>query len=264
MLVGTVLIVLALIPDKEKTGEKIMLGFGTTLLGVFGVSLVYEVFVAEKHFEDFKNILEDKLKGMDLIQSKCIKLGVNEIFETRHEYELKYPFGTLVDEAPPNSKIRCVARSLFVLTTKEEAFKNGLVRGLSFELACVDPNLKSPIIDEVWQQYDTDTASALTAVKRLMTWAVSAKPKGSFELRYHQANSLDSALVFMSKNREEKLVWDLSFGRSMSDKKVIITDTACPLGAGLKSRYDGIYRLSTCQIRYANGSIECNNLGWKL
>ncbi len=96
ILFGIVLILLGKSLNIDITIKGILEFVGTTLVGVFAVSLIYERFIAEKHFEDFKKLLTSELKEMDSIQSKCMKLGIKEILETRNAYEMEYPLMNII------------------------------------------------------------------------------------------------------------------------------------------------------------------------
>jgi len=265
ILLGVVLILLGKLPYVDNTVKGALEFIGTTFIGVFAVSLIYQRFIAEKHFEDFKELLASELEKMNSIQGKCMKLGINEIFDNRKAYEVKYTVNSIVEQSPENGKIICIARSLFHLLNKTDEIKKGLEKGLIFEFACVDPNKISPYLKKVSFLYESDIYSALTALKDILSWAIENpnKAKGSLELRYHRADFPDSAFIFTSKEEKEKIAWDLSFGRDLTKKMVIILDTDYPLGKNLKERYMSLYQNATTQIKYSNGKIECNKLGWE-
>lgn len=263
ILLGIIFILLGKVFNIENTVKGVLEFVGITFVGVFAVSLIYQRFVAEKHFEDFKALLAGELKEMDSIQSKCLKLGINEVFETRNTYETGYPLMNIMEQSSENGKIICVARSLFHLLNKTGELKKGLEKGLTFELACVDPDKITPSLEKVSLMYKSDTDSALRALKDLLGWAIKTNAKGSIELKYHEVDLLDSGFIFTSRNGKKKLVWDLSFGRDLTQKRVIILDTDYPLGKDLKSRYMTIYQNATSQIRYSNGNMMHNSFGWK-
>jgi hypothetical protein len=264
ILLGVVLILLGKVLNIDNTIKGVLEFVGITFVGVFAVSLIYQRFVAEKHFEDFKGLLASELKEMDSIQSKCMKLGINEIFETRNIYETEYPLMNIIKQSPEDGKIICIARSLFHLLNKTGELKIGLEKGLTFELALIDPDKITPSLEKVSLLYKSDIDSALRALKDLLSWAIKAKPKGSIELRYHWADFPDSVFIFTSEDRKEKLVWDISFGRDLTQKRVIILDTDYPLGKDLKSRYMTIYQNAILQIKYSNGDIKHNSLGLEI
>jgi len=263
ILLGIVLILLGKVLNIDNTIKGVLEFVGITFVGVFAVSLIYQRFVAEKHFEDFKGLLASELKEMDSIQSKCMKLGINEIFETRNAYEAEYSLMDIIEQSPERGKIISIGRSLFHLLNKTGELKKGLKKGLTFELALIDPGKITPSLEKVSLLYKSDVDSALRALKDLLSWAIKAKAKGSIELRYHWADFPDSVFIFTSKDRKEKLAWDLSFGRDLTQKRVIILDTDYPLGKDLKSRYTTIYQNATPQIKYSNGDIKHNSFGWE-
>lgn len=218
ILLGIVLILLGKLLNTDNTVKRVLEFVGITFIGVFAVSLIYQRFVAEKHFEDFKRLLASEVKEMDSIQSKCMKLGINKIFETRNTYEAEYPLMDIIEQSPQNGKIICIARSLFHLLNKTDELKKGLEKGLIFELACVNPDKISLSLEKVSLLYKPDIEAVLRALKNLLSWAIKATAKGSIELRYHWADFPDSVFVFTSKDGREKLVWDLSFGRDLIQK----------------------------------------------
>jgi hypothetical protein len=146
ILIGGVLILLGRLLNIDDTFKAIFEFIGITLVGVFGVSLIHQRFIAEKQFEDFRELLVSQFKEMDTIESMCMKLGVKEIFEARDAYEKKYPFMNVIEQCPEDSKIISVARSHFHLLQKTDEFKKGLEKGLTFELACADPQKITPYL----------------------------------------------------------------------------------------------------------------------
>lgn len=263
ILIGIVLILLGRLLDTDNAFKAIFEFIGITLVGVFGVSLIHQKFIADKQFEDFRELLVSQFKEMDAIESKCIKFGVKEIFETRNAYEETYPLMNIIEECPEDSQIISIARSHFHLLNKTSELKKGLEKGLIFKLACVNPDRITSYLAEASLLYKSDTESALTALKDLLKWAIRTKPRGAIELRCHETDLYDSTLIFTSKDGDEKLVWDLSFGRDLTHKRVIILDTRNQLGEDLKSRYMTIYNIATPKIHYVNGEINLNEFDWE-
>lgn len=263
ILVGVVLILLGKISDIDNTINEVLEFMGITFISVFAVSLIYQRFVAEKHFEEFKKLLAIELKKLDSIQSKCMKLGIVEIFETMLAYVGEYSLRKIVEQTPENGKITCIANALFYLLNKTDEIKEGLEKGLTFELACVDPAKITPSVEKTFLLSDLDIYASLTVLKDLLSWAIKTKAKGSLELRYYWPYFPDTVLIFTSNDGTEKLAWNLSFGRDFAQKRTIILDTDYPLGKDLKSRYMSRYQNATSQIQFINGKIEQNNFDWK-
>lgn len=231
---------------------------GTTLISIFSVSILYDVFIAQKHFDDFKLLLTDELKELESIQSMCMKLGIIAIFETRDDYERKYPLMSIIEQQSEKAELYFIGKSLFNLINKRSVFENGLKKGLKFNLACINPKEldKCLMKDEL---YDSDIGSVKTGFKSLIDWSKENNVSGSIQLKYLNVNILDTVSIFIDENKE-KLIWDLSFGRDLQKKKVIVLDTERPLGADLKSRYLKIYECSEKIIELKNGNIELNKL----
>jgi len=74
ILIGGVLILLGRLLNIDDTFKAIFEFIGITLVGVFGVSLIHQRFIAEKQFEDFRELLVSQFKEMDTIESMCMKL----------------------------------------------------------------------------------------------------------------------------------------------------------------------------------------------
>lgn len=242
--------------------EGIFRVIGTTFISIILVSLVYQWFVREKQFAEFMDLLERKLKDMDSIQSQCIKFGIQKIFENKNAYLQEYRLEDVINQSPKDKKIIAIGRSLENLSTKIASIKEGLKKGLTFELACVNPKeITSFHIATGLTKFEIE--SSLMHFKKLFAWAIEKKPTGSIELKYHKAEVADSAFIFTPNDNEEKIAWELSFGPDLENKKVIIISTKDALGSDLKSRYMNIYNDADALIKYSNGKIRYDNSDWK-
>lgn len=268
ILFGIVLILVAEIIEPKTEFMEFLRGFlefiGIAFVSVFGVSLIYERYIAEKHFEDFKKMLVSQFEEMDSIQSKCMKLGIKEIFETRNAYEQKMPLKNIIEQSPEKSEIISVARSMYhLIGDRRTELEEGLKRGLKFKFACIDPKGMSEILKNVSGSDEHDIEAARNALKNLIGWAIETKPKGSIELIYHTVDLFDSVLLFTSEDGGKKLVWDLSFGRSFEEKRVMILDIYDnSLGDDLTKRYMTLLHDLKPGIKYSDGRIEIDEFGW--
>jgi hypothetical protein len=256
ILIGIVLIVLGKFLEINITWKNILEYVGITFVSVFSVSLIYQLFVAKKQFNEFNYLLTSELKEMDAIQSKCMKLGIHDIYESRNTFESKYPLMNIIEQSPEKGKIICVGRSLFHLLNKTAELKKGLEKGLIFELAMSDPEKITPSFEKVSSSYKSDIDSSLKALTDILEWALKVKAQGAIELRYHSAELPDSVLIYTMQDNIEKLIWDLSFGRDLNQKKVMVLDTCYPLGKDLKSRYLIIYQNAVIKVKYCEGQIK--------
>ena len=102
---------------------------GVFILGVLAVSWLYEKFLIEKHFGQFRQLIHEQIRAMDTVQSKCLKLGIGELFETRSELEMAHPFADRINSVKPNGRVLCIERSLFHFLNREAELKAALERG---------------------------------------------------------------------------------------------------------------------------------------
>jgi hypothetical protein len=269
ILVGALLLALAIIieilfPDFPKWIIEVIKVFGTTITSVFSVSIIYEKLIAERQFDFFKTSLKDCIMEMDSIQSKCMKLGIGKIFESRNEFERKVSLADVIKDSPENGSLICIGKSLFYILNKTGELKDALNKGMKIEFACADPKNITPTLCKVSQLYASDIYSALNPLQELITWAMETEVKGSIELRYHHTDYPDSVVIFTTKDEQEILCWDLSFGRDLNQKRVIYfyVDNGT-LGNDLKKRYTDVWDGSTPQIKYADKGIQVNTYGWE-
>ena len=261
ILFGLLLIVTGQAVFVEGLWSKLFDSLGILVTSIFVVSLLYEKFVAEKHFGEFMQVLNRQLRSMDTLQSRCLRLGIEELFESRTEYELKYPLAYLIDIAKPNTDFLTVGRSLFHLLHKESELKDGLRKGLHFRIACLDPEYVTPQMSGLTQVYSADIQSTLAALSDLVAWAQEERAPGVLELRYHRLYLPDSGLMLEGADGP-LLVWDLSFGRDLSMRRVILLKPApTNLGANLANRYQAIWKQSECKFLLEKGAVEHDDLG---
>jgi len=264
VLVGIILVLVGNKYVKNVVVQNLLQFTGITIIGIFFISLIYEALVAEKHFKAVIGLLRSELTKMDSIQSKCLKLGIRDIFETMSDFRAKFPFMRVVAESPKNGEIVCVAKSLFNLLNKTDEMKRGLKEGLSFKFVCSNPSTIHPITKELCSLYSTDIESALEALRNLLAWAIKNKAKGSIELRYNSIEMPNSAMIFRSRNDDKELLaWDLTFGRDDIDKKILVLEVGDHLlGLDLKTRFIKVLNNSILQIKYVNGRVRVNKLRW--
>ncbi len=258
--VGIILILGSKIFGIGTVVQKILEFTGVTFLGVFAVSLIFQIFAVEKYYNDFKRMLTEELKEMDSIQSKCIKLGIKEVFETHKEYTRKYPFEDIINNSPDGSEIMSVGRSLLNLLMKKKEFKEALKKGMKIKLACALPDAVDSAVEEITDLHKEDIEPGLIDLQEILSYAKEKKLTGSLEFKYHRFPVIDSALIFTTKD-EQTMIWSLVFGRTSIEKSVIMFDV-CPnsLGEKLKKRYDSLWKSATSKLIYSNGSIEKNEL----
>lgn len=233
---------------------------GVFLIGMLALGWLDEKLRMEKHFRQFRQLLHEEIRRVDTVQSKCLRLGIDRLFETRSTFELVFPFVELINLAKPKGRVLCVARSLFHFLNKEAEIKAGLKKGIQFDLVCLDPTEVTDQMRALVHLYPEDIQSALKSLENMANWAREQQPEGGIELRYHRLYLPDSALAIETENGDI-LIWDLSFGRDLTHKRVImLKPEPGNLGQNLLERYSLIWNTSECNFKIQNGAIQMNNL----
>jgi hypothetical protein len=258
-LLGGLIFSISFIPPAS-TLKELFRELGVVLFTVCGVSMIYEIFISEKHFKDFFAILKNQIERGESNAAICEKLGIREIFERRDKFEAKYSFGELTAEATIGTTIRIVGRTLYLVLNKPEVFKLALKKGSSIELCFFNPETNPHILEELAYFIPSDTQAAIHSFNRdFLSWFESERPIGNFEIRYHDVHLLESYLTILSDNAGIA-VWDLSFGRDVTAKRIFLLDTTIGLGQNLGKRYDKIWNMSNTMFKYKNKKISINNL----
>lgn len=260
-LVGGVLVALSFaLPEEHHFWREFCKELGIVLLAVCGVSIVYEVFVAERHFKQFFSNLQTQIERGESNSAVCERLGIREIFPTRDLYEAKYPLMQQASVATAGSTFRVIARTLYLMMNKPEAIKRTIAQGAHVQLCFFDPEIDSPALRDIAELETFDTIAALaTFRKQFARWLEETKPSGSVEIRYHQIQLFDSFFSFVAGG-ESLAVWDLSFGRDISAKRIVLVDSTKGLGADLDRRYNLIWEQAIPQFSYSNKRISLDRL----
>jgi len=95
----------------------------------------------------------------------------------------------------------------------------------------------------------------------LIAWMKEDRPAGTFELRTY-AQPLPDSLVFVQGTDSNMMVWDMTFGRDLNDKVVLVLEPAeGNFAQHLLHRYDQIWSLSQEQLHVKqNGEVLVNRL----
>jgi len=266
ILVGIISILLAELGTWPVLGpdgswqRKLLDSLGVFIISVLAVSWLYEKFLIEEHFSHFRQLIHEQIRMMDTVQSKCLKLGIERVFETRSDFQLNYPFAKLINLTKQRGRILCVGRSLFHLLNMEAEIEAGLKKGIQFDLACLDPAGASGQMHLLTQTYPADIESGLISLKSITDWVQEQRPEGGIELRHHQLY-LPNSILAIETDTSTILIWDLSFGRDLTYKRVVLLKPAPGnLGQDLLERYSLIWDNSECKFKIQNGIIEVDNL----
>jgi len=235
---------------------------GIVVLAVFTVSFLYERLVAEKYFEHFLAQLRGQLQQGESNAAACAQLGIVEIFPARDVFELKYPIANWTSSLAAGSSLRIVAQSLFLLMGKVETIKTAIARGANVEFCITDPTGPMARAERISGLEVSDIMSAVSVFKKqIADWTSVAKPPGSVELRYHQLPLVDSYMV-LSSPTVQVAVWDLSFGRATTAKRIFLLELEKPLSVDLSGRYSRVWDDSSAStiFRYQGGEVHVDKL----
>jgi len=264
VLVGIIAILVAdlsLSPTLGTTDSwqrELLKSLGVFLISVLAVSWLYDRLLIEKHFSQFRSLITEQLRAMDNVQSKAIRMGLMEIHETRSDYDIAHPFAERIRLTKDGGRILCVARSLFHLLNKEAEVKAALFAGVNLQLACLDPDGVNEEMQRLTQVYPEDIRSALISLKSIASWAQKQRPPGSIELRFHKLYLPDSCLL-IDTSEGPQLTWDLSFGRDLNDKRVLLfKPSPFNLGDNLTRRYEEVWASSRRVYEMKGGSVFLN------
>jgi hypothetical protein len=234
--------------------------FGVFFIGVLVVGWLDEKLRIQRHFSQFRQLVHEEIRKIDTIQSKCLKLGIVELFETRSAFDSDYSFAELINLTKPRGRILCIARTLFHFLNKEAEIKAGLRKGIQFDLACLEPAGITDQMRLLTKAYPEEIQSALICLKSISDWAQEQRPEGGIELRYHRLYIPDTALAIETESGAF-LAWELSFGRDLTHKRILILDPEPGnLGQNLLERYSQVWDNSECRFRIHKGDIQVDNL----
>lgn len=233
---------------------------GVVLLSVFTVSLVYEVWLAERHLQSFRDLLRVEMDQAGTNASSCGRLGILEIFATRDDFDRKYPLNSLIAELDKASEVCIVAVSLASVMNQFEAVKKAVQLGARVNLCMLNPSafhtIQAVLPDLAKEDMD---ASISTFKKYIPEWAKAERPPGMIELRYHDRYLFQSYARFRSSERQLG-VWDLSFGRHTKDKRIFLVDLTRGLGSDLSRRFDFVWNTATVAFKYEAFEIKVDNV----
>jgi hypothetical protein len=261
VLLGIIAVLLAdlsrwsLLGAMDSWQRELLKSLGVFLISVLAVAWLYDRLLIERHFSQFRSLITEQLSAMDNVQSGAIRMGLVELYETRTAYDIKHSFAERVRLTKDGGHIFCVARSLFHLLNKEAEVKAALSRGINLQLACLDPDAVSEEMKQLTLVYPEDIRSAIISLKNIAYWAKKHSPPGSIELRFHRLYLPDSCLLIDTAEGPQ-LTWDLSFGRDLNDKRVLLLKpSGSNLGENLAKRYEQVWLSSRRVFEMKNGQV---------
>lgn len=260
-LIGVILLLISsAISHTHEVWQTFTRELGIVLLTVCGISMIYELFVAEKHFKQFAAALRQQIEQGETNAAMCERLGIIRIYPGRSPFETDYPFAGIAAAVTDGVRLRIVAKSLFFVMIKSVDIRLAVERGAVVELCCLHPNKISPALSAAGL-HRRDIEAALERFKyELVDWAERAQPSGTIELRYHDVDLFDSYFGFQLEGRELG-AWDLSFGSDVTDKRILLLDVKRGLGRLINKRYGSVWEAAEKKFLYHNHGIHLNELG---
>jgi hypothetical protein len=223
---------------------------GIVLVAVFGVSIMYEILMAERHFERFFTGLRAYIERGESNAAACADLGILEIFPGRDVYQQKHRLQRLLAAPEGGSRIRIIGSSLFHVMTVRELFQGALERGAVVELCTLDPETSADELAK-WNfvVLPSDLKAGMDRLRELCKWVDQARPAGSLQLRHHRVPLIDSFASF-DLGETQLSVWDVNLGPDLTRKRTFLVDATKGLGKDLTKRYDHIWNNAAPRFRY--------------
>jgi len=261
--VGVLLLVCShFIPETwpfHHTASELIKEFGIVLVSVWGVSLFYEHFLAERHFKKFHSNLRDLIRRGEMNAAVCEGLGVLEIFRNRRAFEDKHSLANEAKTVGPGDVVRLTGRSLVFSLFAWRQLKVIVENGATLQLCLLDPVIRDTPLAYLagYSPEETDLAIHRFATA-VVPWLEDSKPKGAVEVRYHSVHLLDS-LLEVKRQAEYRVAWDLNFAEGTEERQIFYLDGNGPLGRNLTARrYGLIWDKSEPVFVYSNGEVKVN------
>jgi len=231
------------------------------LISVWGVSLFYERFLAERHFNRFHENLRNLIRQGELNAAVCEALGILEIHISRRSYEDKHSFSSKVENVGSGDVVRITGRSLIFSMYGWRDLRRVLDNGSRLQMCLVDPSIRDSPLNYLAGYSPEEIDFAIHRfIRSVKPWLLTAKPKGAVEVRFHRVHILDSYSE-ISKPHYSRAAWDLNFGEGTEERRIFYLNGEGALGKNLRDgRYQLIWDRAEPQFRYENGTIELDKL----
>ena len=141
-LFGLLLLMGSLFIDEAKSpyARGLVKELGIVVLAVFTVSLIYELVLAKKYVRHFLVLLRGEIERGETNAAACERLGIRRIYPARNDFEQAFPLERITSNLAIGSRLRIVAKSLFLVMGKPHTIKSGLTRGARIELCIMSPS----------------------------------------------------------------------------------------------------------------------------
>ena len=230
--------------------REIVKELGIVLVSVFGVSILYEMFVAEKHFLKFNQLLAKLIERSTTNAAICERLGILQIFPTKQEYLEQFKFYDLCSHIKKGGRLRIIGSALFNVLRQDKALKIALESGAKVELALLDPNTPDEIFQLLKPHVQRGELNA--SLDRFHDLAEDIKAsnfEGTLELRYHRIPLFEAFAEFQTSS-DSINVWEVSFAVGGDNKRDFLLDPEKPFSKDMQERYDRIWQSGRIAFRY--------------
>jgi hypothetical protein len=234
---------------------------GIVLISVWGISLFYEKYIADRHFTTFHSHLVNLVSRGESNAAVCEGIGILRIYRDRRSYEEEHSFAEETSRLGQGDYLRIIGRSLIFLIYNWQRLTPLIENGGALQLCFIDPQFEDPTFSAVAGYSSTETTLAIERVKdSFIPWLDRTRPKGSVEIRFHRFALLDS-YTEKKEGEEYRSAWDLNFGEGLQSRYVFYMDTKGIFGDKLSSqRYKLIWEQAEVVFRYQDGRPSVNKL----
>jgi hypothetical protein len=251
--------------SEERAGRlvvELLREFGVVLISVWGVSLFYERFIANRHFRTFQTKLEGLMGRGESNAAVCEGTGIKNIYRDRGSFERNHPLVSLISGLRKGDHLRIVGRSLVFLMYNWQQLRPLVENGGALQLCLINPKYDNDLFRLLAGYSNTETALALERFNgSFLPWLESSRPNGTVEIRFHNLPLLDS-YTERKRDDEYRSVWDLNFGEGLQSRVIFYLDAKGVFGENLRQhRYGPIWDRSERVFKYCGGQITLNELG---
>src|SRR5271166_846494 len=159
---------------------------GIVLISVWGVSLFYERYIADRHFRTFHTRLEQLIGRGESNAAVCEGTGIKKIYRDRRSYEKEHPLVDQVRRLRDGDHLRIVGRSLVFLMYNWQQLRPLIENGATLQLCLINPNIDDELFRLLAGYSRTETILAVERfTSSFLPWLQSSQPRGGVEIRFH-------------------------------------------------------------------------------
>jgi hypothetical protein len=234
---------------------------GIVLIAVFSVSFLYELFLARRYLDQFREhinalsmILNDQWEQGESNARMCSRLGIREIFPTRDSFESKYPISNWMNNLTKDSTLFVVGQTLFQMMTNVKLIKAAISNGAHLQFCITNPEGVIDLANKIAGVQKGDFISSMSVFRNVIRkWLVEQNPSGQIELRFHDLPLVDSYIFYKSPTNNFTVL-EFNLGRAVTDKCILYLDSDKSLGTALSTRFKDVWESFDKTIFQYDGS----------